>query len=104
MRQPGSHLVLTRKQKETIRLWIEQGAEYQPHWAFLSVKQPELPKVKQSGWAKNGIDAFVLAKLDDEGLTPAQEADRRTLIRRVTFDLTGLPPTPAQVDAFVADT
>lgn len=103
MPPPDAHLALNDKQKETIRLWIEQGAEYQPHWAFLPIRQPAVPQPKRADWARNEIDAFVLARLEDEGLTPADEADRRTLIRRVTFDLTGLPPTRAQVEAFVAD-
>ena len=104
MPPPGSHLVLTPKQKETIRLWIEQGAEYQPHWAFLPVKKPAVPAPKNAGWVKNPIDAFVLARLEQESLSPSGEADRASLIRRVTFDLTGLPPTRQDVDAFLADT
>src|SRR4051794_40982759 len=98
-----SHLVLTDAQKDTIKRWIEQGAEYQPHWAFLPVKQPVVPTPRRSGWARNEIDNFVLAKLGDENLAPSPEADRATLIRRVTFDLTGLPPTRAEVDAFAND-
>jgi hypothetical protein len=98
-----SNLALTPAQKETIRRWIEQGAEYQPHWSFVPVVQPEAPPVKQAGWARNEIDAFVLSRLEAEGLAPTNETDRRSLIRRVTLDLTGLPPTPAEVEAFVAD-
>src|SRR5688572_6696040 len=103
MPPPDSHLVLTDKQKDTIKRWIEQGAEYQPHWSFLPVKKPAVTQPKTPGWAKNEIDAFVLARLEEEGLKPGGEADKRSLIRRVTFDLTGLPPTPAEVEAFVAD-
>ena len=103
MPPPDSHLVLTAAQKQTIRRWIEQGAEYQPHWSFVPVARPEFPTVARSGWARNEIDAFVLARLEAEGLAPSAEADKRSLVRRVTLDLTGLPPTPAEVDAFVAD-
>jgi hypothetical protein len=98
-----SHLVLTAEQKETIGRWIDQGAEYQGHWSFAPVKEPPLPGVKKQGWVRNGIDAFVLARLEGEGLTPSAEADRRSLIRRATLDLTGLPPTVGEVEAFVAD-
>jgi hypothetical protein len=72
-----SHLALTDKQKVTIRRWIEQGAEYQPHWAFLPVTEPKLSEVKTPAWPRNAIDNFVLAKLESEGLEPAPEADRR---------------------------
>jgi Protein of unknown function (DUF1553)/Protein of unknown function (DUF1549)/Concanavalin A-like lectin/glucanases superfamily/Planctomycete cytochrome C len=95
---------LTPYQVDLIRRWIEQGAKWQKHWAFLPPKRSDLPAVKNPKWARNGIDAFVLERLEREGLAPAPEADRTTLIRRVTLDLTGLPPTPAEVDAFLADT
>jgi hypothetical protein len=72
-------------------------------WSFQPVKDPPVPAVEDGGWSKNTIDKFVFAKLKAEGLTPAPEADRITLIRRATFDLTGLPPTPAEVEAFVKD-
>ena len=103
MPPPKSHIVLTAAQKDVLKRWIAQGAEYQPHWAFLPVKQPPLPEVKRKDWAHNEIDAFVLARLEAEGLEPSPEADKRTLIRRVTLDLTGLPPTRAEVEAFVND-
>jgi hypothetical protein len=75
----------------------------EPHWAFVPPRRPDLPAVKERAWTRNPIDAFILARLEKEGLRPSAEADRRTLIRRVTFDLTGLPPTPAEIDAFVND-
>ncbi len=103
MPPPDSHLVITDKQKETIKRWIEQGAEYQPHWAFLPVKQPPVPQFAQQGWVRNEIDAFILARLQTAGLKPAPESDKRSLIRRVTLDLTGLPPTLVEVDEFVND-
>ena len=87
-----------------IRRWIEQGAQWQNHWSFLPPKRPAIPDGEGNAWAKNPIDRFVLARLEREGLRPQPEADRATLLRRVTLDLTGLPPTPAEVDAFLADT
>jgi hypothetical protein len=98
-----SHLVLTPSQKETIRLWIAQGAEYEGHWAFILPARPAVPEVKQASWARNSIDRFVLQRLEHERLHPSPEAEKETLIRRATLDLTGLPPTPAEVDAFLAD-
>lgn len=99
----STHKKLTAKQIETLRRWINEGAEYQGHWAWIAPKRPDLPKVANAAWPKNAIDHFILARLDAEKLTPQPEADRATLIRRVTLDLTGLPPTPAEVDAFLAD-
>jgi hypothetical protein len=94
---------LTDRQIELLRRWIEQGAKWQKHWSFLTPQRPDWPHVKNRNWIRNGIDAFILARLEREGLAPVPEADRPTLIRRVTLDLTGLPPAPAEVDAFVAD-
>ncbi len=94
---------LTEKQIELLKRWIDEGAQWNEHWAFIAPKRPEVPAVSNQGWVRNPIDAFVLARLDKEGLKPSPEADRTTLIRRVYFDLTGLPPTPAEVDAFLAD-
>lgn len=74
------------------------------HWAWQPIQQPELPAVQDSAWPRNGIDHFILSRLEQEGFAPAGEADRRTLIRRLSFDLTGLPPTPESVEAFVSDT
>lgn len=98
-----SHKTLTQEQKDTLRRWIEQGAKWSQHWAFVPPKQAPLPDVKRTAWPRNEIDRFVLARMETSGLEPAPEADRRTLIRRVTFDLTGLPPTPQEVEAFVRD-
>jgi hypothetical protein len=103
MPPPSTHKKLTAQQIDTLRRWINEGAEYQGHWAWLTPQRPELPKVSNPAWAKNAIDHFILARLDAEKLKPSPEADRATLIRRVTLDLTGLPPTPAEVDAFLAD-
>jgi mono/diheme cytochrome c family protein len=86
-----------------IRSWIEQGAPWQRHWSLVAPTRPELPAVADQAWPRGAIDHFVLARLEAEGLTPAAQADRQTLIRRVTFDLTGLPPTLEEVDAFLAN-
>jgi hypothetical protein len=98
-----SHKTLSAEQKETLRKWIEQGAPWKEHWSFIPPVRPPLPEVKDAAWPKTPIDRFILAKLEAAGLAPNPEADRRTLIRRVTFDLTGLPPTPQEVEAFVKD-
>jgi hypothetical protein len=94
---------LTTRETDLVKRWIEQGAKWQGHWAFLAPKRPTLPEVRDRSWPLNPIDYFVLARLDQEGLKPSPEADRRTLLRRLSFDLTGLPPGPAEVDAFLAD-
>ena len=94
---------LTPTDRELLRQWIEQGAEYQQHWSFIRPGRPELPEVNRTHWVRNGIDRFVLARLEREHLEPTPPADRRTLIRRVTLDLTGLPPAPEQVRTFLAD-
>jgi hypothetical protein len=94
---------LTDREIELLTHWIAQGARWQKHWSFLPPVRRPAPEVHDSNWAKNGIDRFVLARLEQEGLKPSPEADRRTLIRRVSFDLTGLPPTLAEVEAFVRD-
>ncbi len=103
MPPPAVKKVLTAEQKELLKRWIAEGAEYEPHWSFIPPERPELPPVKNEGWVRNPIDRFILARLEREGLAPAAEADRRTLARRVSLDLTGLPPEPALVDAFVHD-
>ena len=94
---------LTPAQIELIGKWIDQGAKWSSHWAFETLKSPELPVVKNTRWGRNQIDRFVLARLEHEGLSPSPEADKVTLLRRATLDLTGLPPTPAEIDAFLAD-
>jgi hypothetical protein len=86
-----------------IRDWIAQGAKWEPFWSFIPPKRPAVPVIADAKWPKNPIDNFVFAKLAREGLTPSPEADRRTLIRRVSLDLTGLPPTPPEVEAYLAD-
>ena len=98
-----SHKKLTTAQKKLLEQWISEGAEYQAHWSYLKPVRPELPTVKNSKWVRNPIDRFVLAKLEALNLQPAPEADRRTLARRLSLDLTGLPPVPADVERFVND-
>ena len=88
---------------ETLKRWVAQGARYAPHWSFVPPKRPPLPPVKNAAWVRNPMDRFILARLEQEGLRPSPEADRRTLLRRLSLDLTGLPPTPAEVDLFLAD-
>jgi hypothetical protein len=94
---------LTDDEIETLRLWIDQGAEWVSHWAFIAPESPPLPTVSDSDWLHNPIDNFVLSKLEQEDLSPSPEADLSQLIRRVTLDLTGLPPTPAQITAALND-
>jgi hypothetical protein len=94
---------LTNAQVELLRRWIDQGAPYEAHWAYIPPQRPAPPAAKNSEWARNPIDEFVLVRLEGAKVEPSPEADRATLIRRLYFDLTGLPPTPAQIDAFLAD-
>ena len=93
---------LSPEQVGRIRQWIDEGAKWHPHWAFVAPERPAVPSVK-IGVVRNPIDAFILAGLEHEGLSPSPEADRETLVRRITLDLTGLPPTPEELDAFLAD-
>lgn len=103
MPPPESKLALNAEEKELIRRWIEQGAAYKAHWAFLPVGAVPVPRLPADTWSRNPIDRFVLDRLRREGLEPSPEAARETLIRRLSFDLTGLPPTLEEIDAFVAD-
>jgi hypothetical protein len=103
MPPPKTKKQLTAAQKEVLKRWIAEGAEYEPHWSFIPPTRPALPTVKNSGWVRNAIDHFILAELEKRGLSPAPEADRRTLARRLSLDLTGLLPEPADVEAFVND-
>ncbi len=103
MPPPDSNKQLTPPQIALIKQWLEQGADWTEHWAFVAPQKPPVPTVKRTSWPRGPIDHFVLARLEQEALQPAAEADRRTLIRRLSFDLTGLPPEPADVERFVAD-
>ncbi len=103
MPPPDSGKKLTAEQIAMLQQWVKQGAVWGQHWAFLPPKRPAAPVVKDVAWPVSPIDAFVLARLEKEGLHPSAAADRSTLIRRVSLDLTGLPPTPGLMDAFVKD-
>ena len=98
-----SGLSITPHQVALLKTWIAQGATWQPHWSFIPPARPAPPDISRPTWARNAIDHFVLARLDRTGLTPSPEASRATLLRRLHLDLTGLPPTPARVIAFLAD-
>jgi len=103
MPPPETKKQLTAEQKAMLSRWIAEGAEYEPHWSFIPPTKPAPPKVERVDWATNPIDHFILARLEAKGLKPAPEADRRTLARRAALDVTGLPPEPAALEAFVAD-
>ena len=108
MPPPHTKVALTDNEKRILAEWVAAGADYAPHWAFQKPARPAVPEAKadapQTGWPKNEIDRFVLERLEKEGLAPSAEADRGTLCRRVHLDLVGLPPSPAELDAFSADT
>jgi hypothetical protein len=104
MPEPKSGRRLSPRQIALIKRWIDQGARWQGHWAFTPPTRLALPRVQNTSWVRNAIDNFALARMEAEGLKPSPQADKSTLIRRVTLDLTGLPPTPREVDDFLADT
>ncbi|WP_428664434.1 PSD1 and planctomycete cytochrome C domain-containing protein [Runella sp.] len=99
----GSNLKLSPHEISLIEKWIKQGAKYEKHWAFVAPKKPTLPEVKKEDWPKNEIDYFVLHKQEQKGFSPNEEADKERLLKRVSLDLTGLPPTLKMMDAFLAD-
>jgi len=103
MPPPESNHVLTKKQKEILRAWIASGAEYQPHWAYVSPEKHKIPNTVDDEWSLNWIDHFILERLEEKGIPPTTDADPITLVRRVTFDLTGLPPTPSDIDDYLAN-
>lgn len=103
MPPPESNRQLSAEQKKLLERWIDEGAKYQSHWAFETPLRPAEPEVNDASWVHNPIDRFVLAKLEMERLSPSPEADRTTLIKRLSIDLIGLPPTPQEVEAFVTD-
>jgi hypothetical protein len=104
MPPPHTKNPLTAEDKQILKRWIAEGAEYRLHWAFVPPKQQPLPAVKQTSWPRNPIDYFILARLEAEGLKPAPETDRYTLVRRLYLDLIGLLPTPEEAEAFINDT
>ena len=103
MPPPSLKKPLSAAQKSVLKRWVAAGAPYAGHWAFAQPQRPELPKVKQADWARTPIDRFILERLEQEGLQPAAEANRERLLCRLSLDLTGLPPTPTEVEAFLKD-
>jgi hypothetical protein len=103
MPPPESNLSLSIAEKATLTKWIEQGAKYKPHWSFIPPETPVVPKVKEKEWANNEIDHFVVARLQAVKRSPSERASKETLIRRVSFDLTGLPPSLEEIEEFVSD-
>ena len=104
MPPPGKGERFTKEQIELFKRWIEEGAEYEVHWSYAKPVRPEVPQVDETMMkVRNPVDSFILSRLSKEGLSPSKEADAHTLIRRVALDLTGLPPTKAEVEAFLAD-
>jgi mono/diheme cytochrome c family protein len=103
MPPPTSNRKLTARQIAILKQWVDEGAKWGGHWAFVPPTRAEAPMTRRKDWARGPIDSFVLAKLESEGLSPTAQASRETLIRRASLDLTGLPPTPAEIDAFAAD-
>ncbi len=94
---------LTDSERDVLRRWIDAGAKYESHWAYIPPQRLAVPAVERGDWPRNPIDAFLLARLEAASIEPSPEADRATLIRRLSLDLTGLPPTPDEIDAFLAD-
>ena len=103
MPPPETHKTLTSEQKELLERWIAEGADYEPHWAYIKPKRPAVPETKNSNWLRNPIDGFILHALVAKGIGPSEEADKRTLLRRLSLDLVGLPPTTEEVEAFLND-
>ena len=103
MPPPTSKLQLTSEEQQVLIRWIEAGSPYEEHWSWRPVEAVAIPSVQRKDWPRNAIDYFVLARLEQAGLAPSAEASRERLIRRLSFDLTGLPPTVDQIDAFLAD-
>lgn len=103
MPPPKTHKTLTATQKELLKNWIAGGAQYEPHWAYIPPKRFPAPKTKNPEWVRNPIDAFVHHMLESKNIQPSKEADKRTLLRRLSLDLIGLPPTAEEVNAFLAD-
>jgi mono/diheme cytochrome c family protein len=103
MPPPAMHKTVTPAQIDLLRRWIAAGAKYEPHWSYAPLVRPPLPIVSNAGWTQGAIDTFILARLEESNMTPSPPADRATLLRRLSLDLTGLPPTPEEVDQFVND-
>ena len=102
-RMPPEGAPLTPNQVDLLKRWIEEGADWKQHWSFEPIRRPEAPQVKDQSWVKSPLDAFILAKLEAKGISPASPSEKREWIRRATFDVTGLPPSWSEVEAFVQD-
>jgi hypothetical protein len=103
MPPPESHKKLSDDQKDLLKRWVDQGGEYTKHWALVAPQKQTIPAPKNADWVQNEIDSFVLSRLEQEGLSPAEPADATTLLRRITLDVTGLPPTPEEIESFKRD-
>ena len=103
MPAPASGRTLSEAQISLLRRWIDEGAKWNTHWAYIPPRRPDIPEVGDKRWPRNPIDHFILQRLEKEGLHPSPEADKPTLLRRLSYDLTGLPPTPEELDSFLAD-
>ncbi|QDU95282.1 DUF1553 domain-containing protein [Lignipirellula cremea] len=103
MPPPDSNVSLSTAEIDLLRRWVEEGAAWREHWAFRAPQRPALPSVREPQWPLTAVDRFVLARMEQHGLAPSPQADRRVLLRRVSLDLTGLPPTPTEMAAFLAD-
>jgi hypothetical protein len=104
MPDPESHLSLSDEEKAILIRWIDEGAVYKPNWALVKPRESDIPELSNVHWVKNGVDHFIVHKLEQEGLQPAPRADKEILLRRLSLDLTGLPPTLAEIDEFLKDT
>lgn len=104
MPPPESKLALSDYEKALIGKWIRQGAEWKPHWSFIKPKRKDIPVVQKKDWVQQPIDQFILKKLEEKDIEPSEKADKETLLRRVTLDLTGLPPSIKEMDDYLADT
>jgi hypothetical protein len=103
MPPPKSRKVLSAAQKAMLRQWIAAGAEYEPHWAYIRLKRPSVPQPNESSWVRDPIDAFILHALEEKQIRPSKEASKATLLRRLSLDLMGLPPTPEELEKFLND-
>ncbi|MEL0263322.1 MAG: DUF1549 domain-containing protein, partial [Flavobacteriaceae bacterium] len=103
MPPPDSNLFLTARQKQILEKWVAQGAPWEGHWAYQAPQKPTPPKTEQSKWVNNPIDQFIASKLADKGLTPSAAAEKEILLRRLSFDLTGLPPSLELMDQYLSD-
>ena len=103
MPPPSADAALSQEQKRVLRLWVQEGAEYEPHWAFVGPERPEPPEVRREEWVRNPIDRFVLAELEERGWEPSGMAERAALARRLHLDLVGFPPTAGQLEEYLND-